>query len=1012
MIADEVLFERFRRRGDATALAQLFDRTAPALLRIALHLAGDPAGAVDLLQSTFLAAIEAREQWDAERPLMPWLCGVLKNRARALRREAARTLDPVRLRPPASVDPVRAAEVAEFDAAVDAAIAQMPVPYQPVLRLHLAYDHTPAEIAHALSRAPATVRSQLARGLAMLRAALPASLLAAVGSAASPGRGLSAVRAAVLAQATSTAGVAGVVLASSLVGGALLMKKVLAVLVVAALAALLWTQWPEAEPPTALPTAKQDAAKPAQGDPGTARAEVTANERVPVAPTPTDPQATTGTLHVKVLWPDGTPSTGLHLNIEPDRGQDTWLERDVVTAADGTVTVTDLKPGDGQLRVDWRRGAGFTIVAGQTTECEVKLPPGMDVHGIVVDEDGQPVPTARVWLSRFFVGDQGQELGPVNRDGTFVIRALPPNQQQFLAAVAPGKRVSTLTRIQGAAGTTQDVRIELRFAGVSLLGRVFLPGNQGIQAKGARVLVGMRNMSNAWDQERFTRDFRPPVDTRCDDQGCFRADGLSPGSSVAVWIRSEHSATLLQNVQLMTDRDSVVQFDLFDGGSFHGAATDPDGAPVSGAFVGARSEALWDLKRQDRFFFGPSWAGSGTVTAADGSYRIDHVTASAVRLSARQHKPQRGAETTLPVKDKGLLTWNPVLTTGASIQGFVVDGHREPLVGWIVHGGDATQSRRATTDARGHFELTDCGDKLWRVSVDAPNGADQYTAAAKLGVRGGTTDLHLIVPQRAIPDATMTGRLLGADGNPAKQGYISYWRQGAMSLEGAGAGTEKDGRFKIGLLPAGNYRVRAQVDAARTAWSEQFALRQGETLDLGTLRPDPTGSVRATVRDAEGKLLDGVECQIVEQIEGLDQAFPGARTQAGVATIALLQPGAYRLRITGRDQPVRNTPFTVVEGQEAKVEVTVPNSVQCMLRMSPPSEGAPLQVSFTWSRDGEVFLQHVDWWRANEELVLPRRLVPGVYVITIQSETGKREENRFTVATGDADGKEIAVKLP
>ncbi|MFY9342686.1 MAG: sigma factor, partial [Planctomycetota bacterium] len=68
---DEQLFARFRQRGDAAALGELFDRTAPALLRIALHLARDPAAAEDLLQGTFLRAIEVRDEWDGARPLLP-----------------------------------------------------------------------------------------------------------------------------------------------------------------------------------------------------------------------------------------------------------------------------------------------------------------------------------------------------------------------------------------------------------------------------------------------------------------------------------------------------------------------------------------------------------------------------------------------------------------------------------------------------------------------------------------------------------------------------------------------------------------------------------------------------------------------------------------------------------------------------------------------------------------------------------------------------------------------------
>src|SRR5262245_63804224 len=77
--SDERLFDAFRTRGDVHALGELFDRVAPAVLRVALHLVRDAAAADDLLQGTFLKAIEHRDQWDAARPFLPWLCGVLHN---------------------------------------------------------------------------------------------------------------------------------------------------------------------------------------------------------------------------------------------------------------------------------------------------------------------------------------------------------------------------------------------------------------------------------------------------------------------------------------------------------------------------------------------------------------------------------------------------------------------------------------------------------------------------------------------------------------------------------------------------------------------------------------------------------------------------------------------------------------------------------------------------------------------------------------------------------------------
>src|SRR5262245_41201396 len=83
-------FARYRACGDSRALAAVFDAVAPELLRIALHLTQDRHAAEDLVQSTFLVAIEDRARWDQQRGVVPWLLGILANRARRHRREQAR----------------------------------------------------------------------------------------------------------------------------------------------------------------------------------------------------------------------------------------------------------------------------------------------------------------------------------------------------------------------------------------------------------------------------------------------------------------------------------------------------------------------------------------------------------------------------------------------------------------------------------------------------------------------------------------------------------------------------------------------------------------------------------------------------------------------------------------------------------------------------------------------------------------------------------------------------------
>ncbi|MEO6709414.1 MAG: sigma-70 family RNA polymerase sigma factor, partial [Planctomycetota bacterium] len=82
------LFLRYHRKGDADALGEVFDSAAPELLRLAMHLVRDPSEAEDVLQATFLAAIEGADSFDPSRPLMPWLTGILARQAGLARRRA------------------------------------------------------------------------------------------------------------------------------------------------------------------------------------------------------------------------------------------------------------------------------------------------------------------------------------------------------------------------------------------------------------------------------------------------------------------------------------------------------------------------------------------------------------------------------------------------------------------------------------------------------------------------------------------------------------------------------------------------------------------------------------------------------------------------------------------------------------------------------------------------------------------------------------------------------------
>src|SRR5262245_18686033 len=108
--AVDALFARFCRTGDPRALGEVYDRVAPELFRVALHTTGDAAQAEDVLQATFVAAIERRASFDTRQRAMPWLVGILANEAKRARERARRELDPARIASPRAPGPESDAE--------------------------------------------------------------------------------------------------------------------------------------------------------------------------------------------------------------------------------------------------------------------------------------------------------------------------------------------------------------------------------------------------------------------------------------------------------------------------------------------------------------------------------------------------------------------------------------------------------------------------------------------------------------------------------------------------------------------------------------------------------------------------------------------------------------------------------------------------------------------------------------------------------------------------------------
>jgi len=88
----DVRFAAFVRDGDPADLAAVFDALAPDLLLLAAHVSWSGTDAEDLVQATFVTAIERRDDYDTSRPVRPWLVGILVNHARNSNRKVRREL--------------------------------------------------------------------------------------------------------------------------------------------------------------------------------------------------------------------------------------------------------------------------------------------------------------------------------------------------------------------------------------------------------------------------------------------------------------------------------------------------------------------------------------------------------------------------------------------------------------------------------------------------------------------------------------------------------------------------------------------------------------------------------------------------------------------------------------------------------------------------------------------------------------------------------------------------------
>jgi len=818
----ETAFARYVAKGEAAALAIVFDRTAPELLRLARHLAHDVHQAEDLVQATFLTAMQSPSSYEAGRPVLPWLCGILANHARSQRRQDKKKPEPARLRQDDVKDVHSEALAGELRDEVREAIAQLPEIYRPVLRLWLEHGLEAHEIATTLERPAGTVRAQVTRGMDQLRRILPAGLAGATAIAVSTGQGLAAVRQKVLAGCTGTSSGLG----STLVLGGLLMlhHKLTAALAALFLGLLAWFAWPAPETSPELlaanKTTSPDVATVATGNAAsgtTTGADHNTREAAPATP-PTNkaPPAQPSATVVIVALRDKTtgeplPNYSVALRSRSAVQEYYNLVNYQKTDDRGEVHFEDAAPGETWIEVG-RIGhvAVVTANANETTRREIELEDTGSIVGTVRDQNGQPVAAASVLVMNNSV--RPPSLTTTDLSGRFVIRHA---KSLTIQARHQGHTPSLATPVKATAGGKTELTLTLGKAGRAIRGIVRQHSGVALPNASVAIMPTSARKLHPYDRDKAKQ---MALWLRTDGDGRFETTEIASDEYLVFAVPRERGLTPTSKTVDTRVADGFVELLLLEPATVTGKLVDA-GKPLAGVQIIAFPEQ----PVQDVGYL-LNLAGMRTATTStDGTFEIVGVIPGKLSLRATRGI-QVLTETRTELQAGQTFDWQPSFAANQKLKLHVRCEAKLPflLFAMVYAGGNGTAPSMAPVNKNGNAVVDVPASKSLQVKfVVMKGGRNIFCLASFDNVQPSTEKLTFDLLPEQLPVGSIKGRLIDDVQAPVAAATLSVMRMDKPALFIVHeVTTNADGTFALGPLPAGTYALRegsmAQAKLLRT----------------------------------------------------------------------------------------------------------------------------------------------------------------------------------------------------
>ena len=457
----------------------------------------------------------------------------------------------------------------------------------------------------------------------------------------------------------------------------------------------------------------------------------------------------------------------------------------------------------------------FELRADDKTGIEIVLLDGASVSGTAVGADGAPIEGAlvRVVVRRSAHGAViGTGVDRTRADGGFHVEDLPAGVCSVDAAhPAHGRAIPPAFDL--AAGDAVKVDLHLREI-ASISGRV--SWDDGTPAAGVEV-VALAKFGTASDVTGPDGRY----ELRTLDAGHWTLEATRTAEAP---LDEAHPG--VRTIELVVGQH-VTGFDLTlarEGAEISGKVVTPDGVPIADVDVEATPAASWG-------------GGTGTATAADGTFRFADLDPGEFRLRATRP----GFAPALVEAEAGDSEIRIVLKSESILAGTAIGADGKPVTDYQIAAfapnasnlsGRAPQKTQEEHDPAGAFEIGGLEPGSYDLVVTAADGRTGTLPA--ITVAEGKRKDGLVV--RVAAGATVKGRLVELGTNQPIAGAKLYvYGNGAAQTRTVAS----DGSFLLdGIPPGWSLYVNAGSDPSRYV-IDHYTIpisAGGGSLDVGTLK--------------------------------------------------------------------------------------------------------------------------------------------------------------------------------